>query len=411
MKAKKIITTLIALIMIITITACGKKSDKTVTADLKEVETAVVKKEKMSNLSELSGTLSSKDEVTISFEVGGRITSLNKKEGDTIKIGDTLAALDDRDYLEKVKQANAGVQQSEATLDQVNNGARPQEIVQAKASIESLTAVYEKAASDLQRSESLYKSGYISKNDYENVQNQATTSKNNLESAKQSYSMIIEGARQEVKDQAVAGYAVALSSKEQVSLALEKTVLKASINGIVMEKYPSQGQLIGSGTPVYKIGNMDTLESILPVPDHEINLWKVGDKVNLTLYKTSKEGVVTNIFPSTNQGTGTISVEVSIPNPNHDWLPGQVVDCLHNAEGREGIFIPVEAVINTGNGKPYVFLAQGNKGKKVEVTIGNINNNKFEITSGIKEGDPLIVKGADRLFNNDPIKIVGGDKK
>lgn len=410
MNTKKIIAVLITLTMCITITACSKKSDKTA-AELKEVETAAVKKEKMSNLSELSGTLSSKDEVTISFETGGRIISLNKKEGDPIKIGDTLAALDDRDYLERVRQATAGVQQAEASLNQATNGARPQEIAQGKASVESLTAVYEKAASDLQRSETLYKSGYISESDYENVQNQATTSKNNLESAKQSYSMAIEGARQEQKDQAVAGYALALSSKEQASLVLEKTVLKSSIAGVIMEKYPSQGQLIGAGSPVYKIGNIDTLKAIFPVPDHEINLWKVGDKVNLTLYKTSREGAVTNIFPSTNQGTGTISVEVNIPNPNHDWVPGQVVDCLHNAEGTDGLFVPVEAVINTGNGKPYVFLAEGNKAKKVEVTIGTISNNKLEITSGLKEGDSLIVKGADRLFNNDPIKKIGGDKK
>lgn len=410
MKTKKVIAVLITLTMCIAIVACDKKSDKT-SAELKEVETATVKKEKISNLSELSGTLSSKDEVTISFETGGRIISLNKKEGDPIKIGDILAALDDRDYLERVRQATAGVQQAEASLNQVTNGARPQELEQAKASVESLTAVYEKAASDLQRAETLYKSGYISKSDYENVQNQGTTSKNNLESAKQSYSMALEGARQEQKDQAVASYALALSSKEQASLVLEKTVLKSSIDGIIIEKYPSQGQLIGSGSPVYKIGNIDTLKAIFPVPDHEINLWKVEDKVNLTLYKTSREGVVTNIFPSTNQGTGTISVEVNIPNPNHDWIPGQVVDCLHNAEGTEGLFVPVEAVINTGNGKPYVFLAEGNKAKKFEVTIGTISNNKLEITSGLKEGDTLISKGADRLFNNDPIKIIGGDKK
>ncbi|MBC2580384.1 efflux RND transporter periplasmic adaptor subunit [Clostridium sp. DJ247] len=390
-------------------TACGSEK-KDATGSVKEVQIATIKKEKMVNLSEISGSLKAADEATISFEVNGVILSLNKKEGDTVKVGETLATLDKKEYMEKLNQADASVMQAQASLNQVRNGSRPQEIAQQKANVESLTAVYEKAAKDLQNAELLFKSGAISKNDYENAQNQAITSEKNLEYAKQGYAMMLDGSRQEVIDQAVAQYDAELSSKQQAALTLEKTELKAPINGIVIEKDQSQGQLVQAGTSIYKIGNLDMLKVTLPVPDRDISLWKLGDKVNLKLNDTSKQGIVTKIFPSTNESTGTIGVEVSVQNPNHDWVQGQVVNCLHEVEGEEGLFVPVESVINTGDGKCYVFLASGGKAVKTEVRVGTMFNNKFQITSGLKEGDTLVVKGADRLFNNDSIKAVGGDK-
>ncbi|TEB07775.1 Swarming motility protein SwrC [Pelotomaculum schinkii] len=100
-------------------------------------------------------------------------------------------------------------------------------------------------------------------------------------------------------------------------------------------------------------------------------------------------------------GTGTISVEVEVPNPRRDWFPGQVVKASRTAAMKEGLFVPVEAVLSRGEEKPYVFLAVGDKAVKTFVTTGELFNNHLEILSGVKDGDQVVVKGADRLFDGD----------
>jgi multidrug efflux pump subunit AcrA (membrane-fusion protein) len=130
--------------------------------------------------------------------------------------------------------------------------------------------------------------------------------------------------------------------------------------------------------------------------------------ITLSLYQEKREGKVVRIYPTTNQGTGTISVEVEVPNPRRDWFPGQVVNASRTAAVKEGLFVPVEAVLSRGEGQPYVFLVVGDKAVKAFVTTGEIFNNQFELLSGVKDGDQIVVKGADRLFDGDLIKQAGG---
>ncbi|TGU97317.1 efflux RND transporter periplasmic adaptor subunit, partial [Mesorhizobium sp. M00.F.Ca.ET.186.01.1.1] len=150
------------------------------------------------------------------------------------------------------------------------------------------------------------------------------------------------------------------------------------------------------------------LKVVLPVPDREIATWKEGEVVSLDLYDQKRDGKVTKIFPATNQSTGTIGVEVQIANPAHDWFAGQVVKATKTIKGQVGIYVPVEAVISRGKDDAHVFVDAAGKALKTKVEIGQIASDKLEIKSGLKEGDQLIVKGVDRLFDGDPIEATGG---
>ncbi|MCK9907163.1 HlyD family efflux transporter periplasmic adaptor subunit, partial [Frankia sp. Cpl3] len=64
-----------------------------------------------------------------------------------------------------------------------------------------------------------------------------------------------------------ASYQQAVISKEQAALTLAKTQLRAPISGTIIAKLTSTGQITNVGTPVYQIGDIDTLKVVLPVPD------------------------------------------------------------------------------------------------------------------------------------------------
>jgi multidrug efflux pump subunit AcrA (membrane-fusion protein) len=410
MNSKWLVSALMA--GLLTTTACSGQEQAEApavsAAEVKKVEITAVKKEQATQVSELSGTLQPLEEALVSFEVGGRVVELAKEEGDNVKAGELLARLDDSDYSLQVASANASVQQTAANLEKVNNGARDQEVTQARLQVEKATIAYRKAQDDFKRIERLYQEKAISQSEYENAQNYLAVAQKDLQNAQQAYSLVTQGARAEDRELTRASYNQAMISKELAASTLAKTQLRAPISGTIIAKLSSTGSLVGVGTPVYRVGNIDTLKVVLPVPDREIFAWKEGETVAMDLYGQKRDGKVVKIYPATNQGTGTIGVEVHVANPRHDWFAGQVVKARKTIQGKEGIFVPVEAVISRGQGDAHVFVNVGGKAVKTAVSIGAINGNRLEILSGLKEGDQLIVKGVDRLFDGDPIEAAGG---
>lgn len=388
--------------------------------DVKVVAVETVKKEKGVEYSRLSGMLTAKEETLISFEVGGNIQSLHLEEGQFVTAGAVLANLDERDYLLQLEKANAAIQSSnaglssaQASLEEATNGARSQERTQAKLNVDRAEEDFKNAKTDYERMKKLFESGAISTQALEGAKFNYINAETSYESAKLAYSLMEEGVRPEKEkqikaavNQAQAGLLNAQVSKEQAQLALSKTALKAPFSGVISAKLASTGQLVGPGAPVYKLSQIDTLKVLLPVPDYQISEWAKGKEVTADLYGEKKQGKVINVFPSTNQNTGTISVEVEIPNKDHKWFPGQVVKAEAKLKEQVGLFVPIEAVISTGtNSKPYVFLLQDRKARKTEVTVGKLFENKLEITSGLSELDQVITKGADRLFDGDPVTV------
>ena len=409
---KKLCLIVLSVVILTLLIGCSKSTTASQNnlSQVKQVKVENIKNEIINNVSELSGTLQPLEETTVSFQVSGTINSLNVKEGSNINKDDILATVDSKNYELQVNQAQANVDKASAAVRQTEKGAREQEIQQAKLKVEQVQTAYNQAVVDFNRNKTLYEAGAITQSDYEKFQNSESVAQKDLETAKQAYSLIIEGATEEQKEQASATYNQANSVKEQAELALSKTSLKSPINGVVISKSISQGQLISTGTPAYTIGNIDKLKVLLAVPDYEISSWKIGDKVSAKLYNDSMEGAVTNIFAATNENTGCINIEVTIDNTDHKWRSGQVVTCSHNVEDRQGLFLPKEAVISTGDSLPYVFLLKDNKAIKTNVEIGVLKNNELEIKLGVNQSDSVIIEGMDRLSDNDDVKVSGSDE-
>lgn len=445
--------------------ACSSKPAATVESEREAipVEVGMVSNESLDALSSLSGKLEPYEESDVSFQIGGRIQKMNVDIGSRIKSGDVLSSLHASDVQLQVEQANSAILQAEAaiisseaainsskasieaanarinsaqaSLAQVDKGAREQEKTQAKLAVDRATSAYEKMQTDLERIKSLYDQGIVAKKDYEDMKLQVENAEKDVASAKESYSLILEGATEEQrnmalssiteaeagkiqaqagveqsiasKGQAQATYEQALIGKEQAELSLTKTKLTSPLSGVILSKVVSEGEQINPGDPVYKIGRIEQLKVLLPVPDKEFKDWKVGDEVSVSLYEEKRSGKVTKIYPLTNAGTGTVSVEISIPNEKLDWLPGQVVKANKITSDNVGILIPIEAVLSSGT-NPYAYKVVEGRAVKTEVETGNLVGNKIHIVSGIKEGDQIVIRGGELLMDGDPVKTNGG---
>lgn len=341
--------------------------------------------------------------------------------------------------------ANAQINSAQAGLNAVLDGARKQEKAQAKLAVDNAQAAYDNAQTNADRMKALYDAGLVSKQEYESAQLALSNANTALGNAKESYSLILEGATEAQikqseatvesakagktqadtgisqadaakeqaiasKEQAKAVYDQALTSKEQAEQTLAKTILKAPMSGVILNKLVSNGDYVSPGTSVLTIGDTSQLKVLLPIPDSEIKEWKIGDEVSVTLYDEVQTGTVKTIYPETNAGTGTVSVEVVIPNEGSKWLPGQIVKANRMTSDNQGILVPIEAVISNGI-KSYVFKDVDGVASKVEVETGAMINNKIHITKGVEEGDQVVVSGGTLLLDGDPLETTGGKEE
>nr|WP_106780276.1 efflux RND transporter periplasmic adaptor subunit [Lysinibacillus timonensis] len=434
--------------------------------DVKNVEVTTATQESLDSLSSLSGTLLPSEEVNLAFQLGGVIDSLNVEVGDVVEEGDILGNLADADYELQLQQADSSIDQAlaslnssdvaieaanatvsssaasiksaQASLEAVKKGAREQEKTRAKLTMDNSEVAYENAKINADRMKTLYDAGLISKQEYENVQLSLSNAQTAYESAKAAYSLLTEGATDEQIKQAEAAlasakanqsqakssvsqanaskvqaqsvYDQALIGKTQAELTLEKAKLKSPISGVVLSKLVPKGNFVSAGTTILTIGNTNELKVLLPVADSEVHEWKVGDKVNISLYDDVQVGTVRTIYPLTNDGTGTVSVEVVISNSEGKWLPGQVVKANHVSQDNVGILIPIEAVINNGI-ESYVFKVVDGIAVKTVVETGDMVNNKIHITSGLESGEQVVVRGAALILDGDPLNTSGGSEE
>ncbi|EHS55568.1 efflux transporter rnd family, mfp subunit [Paenibacillus sp. Aloe-11] len=446
------------------VSGCSSASEDTTTAKSGQpVQIQKVTMKPLGNEFNLAGTLQASHEATVSFEADGRILNTMVEVGDSVQKGSILAKLDTSAYqlqldraratMEKAKagvsQADASVQSAQAgirnaqsqvdaaqsKLQELNNGAKKQEIVKAQNAVDAAASSYNKKKADAARSQSLFQAGGVSLTENENAQLELTNAHKNLVDAQEQLSLLLAGASQEERAQASAGvdqaraglessiatrqqglaskaqaqatYEDAVAAYEQSSLSLKKATLTSPITGVVIEKKVADGQLGSSGSEAFTVGNISTLKVLLPVPDSEILSWKKDQKVNVSLYNEIRTGTVTQIYPSTNSKTGSINVEVSIPNPELNWKPGQVISAAKSVSQTNALLVPVEAVISNGDA-PYVFKAVNDKAVKTPIKVGKVTNNQFEVVSGLQAGDLIVTQGAGTLFNGD---VLGESKE
>ncbi|WP_404580039.1 MULTISPECIES: efflux RND transporter periplasmic adaptor subunit [unclassified Paenibacillus] len=431
-----------------------------------KVEAIVVKKEPLSASFDLSGTLQPYEDTSVSFELSGLIRDTVVNVGDSVSQGQILTKLDPSSYQLQLEQANATIFEAQAGIknataaissadasiqsadakkmaaqagvNKVNKGAREQEKAQVRTKVQRAQSALTKAQATAERTKLLYDQGAATKNDYENAQLALTNATKDLEDAQEALSLIQEGATLEdrqsaasslqqaqagkesaiaakeqavaSKDNSAAAYQQAVIAKKQAELALSKTALKAPISGVILEKKATVGQLASAGQPVYRIGQIDRLKVLLPVPDHEITNWKQGQIVQLQLYDENREGTVSKIYPATNTNTGSINVEVMVPNIQHDWAPGQVVKAGRQLTQSEQILLPAKAVINNGT-DTFVYKVVNNRAVKTVVNVGQMSNNKLEITKGLNVGDRVVTTGVNLIYNGLPLQVTEGTSK
>ena len=272
-----------------------------------------------------SGTIEGTS-VNISAEVAGKVKAVRVDEGAHLRTGDTLALIDDAEYLIQLEQATANEEAVAAQYALILRGARREDISQAEA-------ILKNAESDYQRMKDLLASQTISQKQYDDA---ATRYVN----AKENYEKLVHGSRKEEIESARAKKSQAEAQVEQLRKKVRDCVVRAPSDGIVTLKAIEQGEYVIAGSNLFRATYLDKVKLTIYVNETELGHIHLGQQATIsTDMKDGKsfEGKVIYISPTaefTPKNVQTkdertklvFAVKIQVPNPEGILKPGLPAD-------------------------------------------------------------------------------------
>jgi RND family efflux transporter MFP subunit len=348
-------------ILAISLAACSGDADKK-QADGGPVPVVLSKVQEVQERETISvsGTVSTPDSpAEVSFLVSGKVIFVGPREGDYVRKGQLLASIDPTDY--QLALTTATTQADMARI------------------------AFERAEDEFRRMKMLYDSKSLAPNDYEK------------------YKSAYESARQQ--------YEQAIASEKISRKRLTDAELHSPVNGFISKRSIEPGETASPGRPVFEIVQLDTVEANVGVPETDIHLVKIGQKVSITipaLPNQSFEGTVRIINVSADPGTRTYMTRIRVPNPGHVIRIGMVAEAKIVGDQKISMMtLPGEAIVRDDQGATMVFVyfPEQRRVYSKRVKIGAFRGTEVEIKEGLSENESIVIAGQDHLRDGMPVTI------
>lgn len=358
-----------------------------------------------------TGDIAALMQVDLFPKVSGYLERINVNLGDSVRQGQVIAQIDQIDFLQRVKEAEAKVAHAKAQLSEMEAGSRPEELRQAEEAVKQAQSRFENARLQRERIEALYKRQVISKKEADVAEMESTVTEAQLAASQQNLKLVREGVRQEVRmaSQAKLKEMEAILAQEQIRL--QNTQIISPFHGEIARKYVDNGALVSPSTPIVTIVHTARVKIVANVLEKDIPLLKPGMKAKIqaeTYPERIFEGKVAQINSALELSTRTLQVEFYIPNSQRLLKPGMFAKLeVLLSEKPQTLIIPREAVIQTG-GEPSVFVVEGNQALRRPIATGYEQDQMVEVLRGLKEGDKVVVKGQYSIKDRSTVKVIEG---
>jgi cobalt-zinc-cadmium efflux system membrane fusion protein len=232
----------------------------------------------------------------------------------------------------------------------------------------------------------LFKSDGIARRDMEQAQTDAVSAEADRDAALQSLQAL------GVDSSTLAGL------RDNKPVTAVQGVIRAPIEGTVVEKLINPGQLLQAGTtPTFTIADLSTVWVMASVFESDLASVVRGDKVDIVTGAAPHplSGTVDYVEALVDPATKATQVRVVVPNTGHLLKRDMYVTAtIHSSKEKRGILLPVSAVLRDENNLPFVFVQQPTNGfERRQVTLGSRVDNHYEISAGLKEGERVISAG------------------
>ena len=311
--------------------------------------------------------------VAVVPRAAGRLQEISVRLGDRVSRGQRIAKIEDFELQEQVKQQEAALEVSRATIRQRE-------------------ADLKLAETNAERSRNLFGRQLLPKQTLDDTEAryQAAVAQLDLARAQNNQST---------------------ARLDELRINLQNTVIVSPVDGFVARRAADPGAFVGQNAPVVDVVDIGRVRLVANIVEKDMASLQTGDDTQVGVDAFPGEvftGRIARVAPVLDPATRTASIEIEIPNPGYRLKPGMYarVSILTDTT-KDALVVPSDAVVDLG-GRRGVFTPLNESAVFRALQIGTEAGNIVEILGGLAEGDVVVTTGAGALRDGDRILLPGG---
>jgi RND family efflux transporter MFP subunit len=324
-------------------------------------------------------------EVDVHAKVAGFLRSIKVDLGDRVGAGQLLATLEVPELNQDLDRATAA------------KGRYQEEIARAESEIRRYKALFQEYDVTYQRLEAVNRSrpNLVAQQEIDVAKSKRDGAAAQVESAQAT----LAAARQQLAE--------AEANEKRARTFTDYGRITAPFAGIVTKRYADSGALVQAGTasniqaiPVVRIAQINTLRLSFPIPESAIPKVQPGNSVMVRVPALGKTFPARVVRASGNAeaATRTMETQVDVPNPDFELKPGMLASVVITLERRDNaLSVPVQAVADPTGAATVLVVRPDNTIETRTVTLGLQTATRYEVLSGLKEGERVVTVGRDRF--------------
>jgi RND family efflux transporter MFP subunit len=385
-----------AAVWLAALTGCSKSGPESGTVAAKaeppSVAIAVVQREDLANDTVLSAEFRPHQEIDLHAKVAGYLKAIHVDVGDRVREGQLLAELEIPEMRQELEQATSLQKRSELDAARART-----EVERAETLVRIRQLSYDRLAKVAQQRPNL-----IAQQEIDNLLAQLQDARVQVATAKATLATTEAQIR------------VASTSTDKASTMLAYTRITAPFAGVITKRFADAGALIQAGTssasqakPVVRLSKIDRLRLVLAVPESIVSRVKVGTPVSIRAdnMETPILGRVSRFSNQLISATRTMETEVDVPNSDNRLLPGMYAYAtIQLDQQRATLTIPIQAAAGAEREQTVFVVNANNQIEARKIRLGMDTSSKYEVVSGLEEGEKVVVGTRGRLKPGDTVR-------
>lgn len=204
------------------------------------------------------------------------------------------------------------------------------------------------------------------------------------------------------------GDIIAYIDRDEVGLKFEKAPVESPLAGVIGRIYADKGVSVTAQTPIALVVSMDKVKINFAIPEKYLPRVFLNQEAKITVDAYPEDefsGRVDKISPVVDLETRCAPVEITVDNQAHRLKPGMFAKVsLIIAEHKNAPVILKEAVMGS-DPDFYVYVAQNSRAILKKVALGIRQGAYFEVKSGLKEGETVVIMGQQKLYDGASVSV------
>ena len=200
-----------------------------------------------------------------------------------------------------------------------------------------------------------------------------------------------------------------LLNMQLAKISLKKSLINSPLKGTAKTRFVKIGEFVRKGDRLVEILEVDRILVKVNIPEQEILKINLGQKVDVELYILGEKkfkGLVKKIGLEADVSNRTFPVEVEVGNKARELRPGMLGRVTFSQEVEQNqVVVPRHTILERDSGR-IVYVVEGGKSFKREVSTGISQREKVQILKGLKPGEQLVVEGHTKLTDGEEINII-----